>query len=463
MNTISRFFLLGACLCLLGQCANAQWLPTSGPLIQSGSSYPGRIEDLAVVRTNSGDTVIIAATRRGIFFSLDKGENWKYSDSGLTHSGKWIHRLVVVGAEILAGTNDDIFRSTNNGTSWTKVKINPVLGLTSFSIYDLLILDQDSGRSKIFAATATVGPLLSTDRGLTWVRRASGIPRHPDGYTPAWCMAAIPNDSGSYTLFAGTYRGIYRSRDDGLSWTGVNTGFPIGSMEEWSVNALGVSEDESGNAIILASTPIGLLKSANEGELWQSAYYGVGTTTRIHCFVTNYDTSNSILIGTSRGVYISSDQGKWWTEVSDGLPSPDYLKSVYALVLHGSTIYAGLGSSPSDRTIPGVWKRSLPELIASDVESPGNAQASALTLSSYPNPVTSGAAVTLNYTLESAASLTLRVQDLLGRTVSEQSIGRLSPGEHSHSIPTQSLKPGMYFYTLLPSAGKPHIGKLMVR
>src|SRR5665647_2999652 len=84
----------------------AQWVQTTGP-------YGGEILCLAVSGIN-----IIAGTRNGVFLTTNNGTNWTKVNNGLTNN--IIHALIVSGANIFAGTGEGVFLSTNNGTNWTK-------------------------------------------------------------------------------------------------------------------------------------------------------------------------------------------------------------------------------------------------------------------------------------------------------------------------------------------------------
>lgn len=80
-------------------------------------------------------------------------------------------------------------------------------------------------------------------------------------------------------------------------------------------------------------------------------------------------------------------------------------------------------------------------------------------LNVYPNPTNAQAFIELE--LESADLTTLRVTDLNGRLVFDQSWGRLPAGFHRFTLDTQSFQAGMYLYTI--TVGQhPITGKLFV-
>lgn len=65
----------------------------------------------------------------------------------------------------------------------------------------------------------------------------------------------------------------------------------------------------------------------------------------------------------------------------------------------------------------------------------------------YPNPFSQQTRV--NYTLNHAAYVKLRVTDFLGRQVLTQEIGSQPPGNHMIMISADGLSPGIYYYTLI--------------
>lgn len=109
---------------------------------------------------------------------------------------------------IFAGTdNEGVFRSTNNGTNWTR----KVSNLTNLYVSALAI----NADGNIFAGTGGGGVFLSTTNGDTWSQT---------GLRNTWVHSLAINSTGN--LFAGTrYDGIFRSGDNGNNWTQTNSGF----------------------------------------------------------------------------------------------------------------------------------------------------------------------------------------------------------------------------------------------
>ena len=82
---------------------HAQWVQTNSP-------QGFQIQCLAA----SGTNLFAGDYQDGVFLSTDNGRNWTGMDSGLTNRN--VNSLVVMGANLFAGTGGGVFISTNNGT-----------------------------------------------------------------------------------------------------------------------------------------------------------------------------------------------------------------------------------------------------------------------------------------------------------------------------------------------------------
>ncbi len=217
------------------------------------------------------------------------------------HSG-YVQCFVVAGPNIFAGTRlggvYGIFRSTNNGVSWTQT------GLMNHEIWSLTV----SG-SILFAATYGDGIFLSTDDGDSWSLTNSGL-------TDVRALAI----SGT-NIFAGTPDGgVYLSTNNGASWTQRG-------LHEW-VNALAIS----GTTIFAATDTGGIYRSTNNGVTWtQSKRNRMAVVGLAVC-------DSSVFAAAYAQVYCTTDNGVSWTESQSGLPQAAYIG---ALAVCGLNIYAG--------------------------------------------------------------------------------------------------------------------------
>ncbi len=160
---------------------------------------PRYVTSLGVSGTNlfAGDAGA-NANSAGVFLSTNNGTSWAEFSSGLP-AGVQVMSLVFSGTNLIAGTSDGVFRSTNE-TSWTAVNS----GLTNTPIYSLAV-----NGSSLFAGT-NIGVFLSTDNGTSWreVNTISGL-----------ALAVFGTN-----LFVGGFNGIFLSTNNGTSWTNISSG-----------------------------------------------------------------------------------------------------------------------------------------------------------------------------------------------------------------------------------------------
>jgi photosystem II stability/assembly factor-like uncharacterized protein len=131
----------------------------------------------------------------GIYKSADQGQTW--SHSGLA---KYVYALSELPGKLLAGANDGVYSSTDNGISWG---ISSTGLPSSSAVISFLPYGTD-----IFAGIDNHGVYLSTDGGNSWTARNNGI-------SSFGVNSLIKNDT---VLFAGTANGIWRSLDHGEHW-----------------------------------------------------------------------------------------------------------------------------------------------------------------------------------------------------------------------------------------------------
>jgi uncharacterized protein (TIGR03437 family) len=231
---------------------------------------------------NESGRVYAGTDRRGVFFSTNGGKNWQEANQGL--GNVTVYALAAAGGSILAGTQTGIFRSINQGLSWTPVGANG------------LVMRALAVRGNNVFAGASMGRIFSSNNsGQTWAERT-----------------AVPNALSlnalavlGENLFAGTARGVYRSSDQGQSWAHSSAGLPRSG--EPNVYTFAVN----GNSIYLG--------------------------TEIYC-------GNNACNGAAPQVYVSNNNGQSWAGIGTGIvmnanPGSGY-SAVAALGFDGTTLLA---------------------------------------------------------------------------------------------------------------------------
>jgi photosystem II stability/assembly factor-like uncharacterized protein len=199
------------------------------------------------------------------------------------------------GNDLLVGTANGIFRSTDDGASWdaSSTGVPPNL-----SIYALTSGPNGSGGTNLYAGTFLGQVFRSTDNGMNWAAVNSGLPAGQ-----AHVNALMTTASG--TVLAGTGNGIYRSTNFGASWTRVFTLYGL------SLARLGTT--------IIAGTSNGVYRSTNDGATWTAINSGMGFTWTYAVAMIPNATGATLFAGAGR-VLRSTDNGATWTTVDNGLP-----------------------------------------------------------------------------------------------------------------------------------------------
>jgi hypothetical protein len=181
--------------------------PGSGIFISTnnGSSYRAINNNLPAkavidVLLLSGNIVLAEVTTyetpyfRELYYSADKGNTWTVS-AGL--SNKYVKCLASEGTTVYAGTNNGIYKSSDNGITWNNT------GLPNTEISSVAVKG-----NTVFAAenNSSGGLYLSVDQGTNWTKLNNGLPASYVG-----ALAASDN-----YIYAGVHGdGVYRSSDNG--------------------------------------------------------------------------------------------------------------------------------------------------------------------------------------------------------------------------------------------------------
>jgi hypothetical protein len=220
---------------------------------------------------------------------------------------KKIIGLLVTGLSLFASTSQSI-------AQWIRMDIDSVF-VTSFTV----------GDAYLFAGTGVhTGMYRSTNNGTTWAQ--SGL----NGRS-IQSVVTSPNGKGGANIFAGSYSincipgsgGVFLSTDNGSIWTGAGTGQTYEDVYALVVDSIG-----AGGTNLFAATAdcggngYGVFLTTNNGTTWTNVTDGLTTTCASPtCWVDALAISDTNLFaGTvGKGVFRSTDYGTTWTEVNAGL------------------------------------------------------------------------------------------------------------------------------------------------
>jgi hypothetical protein len=276
-------------LILLTNGANAQWIGADGPWGKSVTS-------LAV----NGNT-IYAGTSAGLFKSTNNGTSWTVVISGPMKVNTGVTSLCVNGSIMLAASYWGICYSPDNGVTW-----GTSTGISGWGARPIVV------NGTMFAGTSN--GIFASPNGASWVEENSSL-------TNVNSLAAI-----GIKMFAGTGSGVFISNNYGANWVPANSG--LGGYES-SVSCFVVS----GTMIFAGTNSGGVFLSSNSGSTWSPVNSGL-----TNLFVTVLAVSGStIYAGTNGGVFLSMNNGTSWTKVSTGFADT----TITSLALNGGDVFAG--------------------------------------------------------------------------------------------------------------------------
>jgi photosystem II stability/assembly factor-like uncharacterized protein len=367
----SPFFLILVVFMLIatvGGSIRAEW-------VQRNGLYTGSIYCFAVSGTD------LLAGGVGVLRTTDNGVTW--TRAGLTDTT--VEALAVRGTTILAGTgNAGVLRSTNNGASWTQ------WNQLNWSVTSLAVVGAD------FFAGNGFTVFRSTDDGITWTEVNSGLPTNDAGvcftvlgtilftgtsgngvfkttnFGASWDTASngLPMNasaqslvSSGTSLIAGvggcppfSTRGMYVSSDSGASWSNVGFGFFPSAFALQGVSVFALVPGIGGSC----GQPGGMYKSTDNGLNWTSVNMPSNYSNPISLFSNGTDlysgSAQAFLPGTSfGGVFRSTDDGTSWVSASPGLSH----LGISSLAQVGNNLFAGTsGGSVFQSTDDGANWRS---------------------------------------------------------------------------------------------------------
>jgi len=260
-------------------------------------------------------TLFVGTTSQGVWRSTDNGATWQQKNVGIIYSNSYLIKPLDNGDLLYSsytGLSSPayLYRSTNNGDSWTQVSSNGT---------DLYTTLQQHNADTVWAGGRFGGSRLSysINHGATWTNLSQY-------FSAIWDLELT---QGS-TMFTGSEtEGVSRSLNGGTTWTQG-----IGNTIPWYGNLLEVEVDANG--YVFAGTDwwqniLWFSIPASNGESWTKFLDSdLSLVTTIYKLI--FDDQNNAYLTTGNGAnnqpIYRADNSVWnentnWYSVSDGLPA----------------------------------------------------------------------------------------------------------------------------------------------
>lgn len=196
--------------------------------------------------------------------STNGGGSWSTIQSGLSGSAAWVtpwQQDPVSAATLWAGYSQ-VFKSTNQGNSWTQM--GTVSGTGTFRAIKVA-----PSNNQVIYASRTTSIFKSIDGGGTWTAITSGLPVSSASITYIEVNPTDPNHV--WVTFSGysSANKVFVSTNGGSTWTNYSTGLP-----NLPVNCI-VYENGSANGTLYVGTDVGVYYRDNTMSSWANFSTGL--------------------------------------------------------------------------------------------------------------------------------------------------------------------------------------------
>ncbi len=312
--------------------AGINWQPLMDFQLQIGvSGIAIHPTDSNIIYIATGDDDAGDSSAIGVLKSIDGGTTWNSTGNMSGGSMNDIYIDPTAPNTVIVATNVGVQKSINGGTTWTNT--------LSGNIKDL---KRKPGSSTVFYAASTSTVYVSTDGGDSFspvsITGFSGSRRIALAVTPANANV-IYFVSYNQTSTKNGFNGIYKSLDSGFSFVKTNENDDIfeGSQSWYDLDITVSDTDEN----IVFVGVLNIWKSTDGGNdfsklnNWSSPTAANYTHADIHFL--NYS-GGKFFAGTDGGVYVSTDNGAKFTDLTKNLVIGQFYKISVANQTSGNIV-----------------------------------------------------------------------------------------------------------------------------
>ena len=290
----------------------------------------------------NGDLWLAGTTPDDVYRSSDDGATW--TSVGITGpSGQTFISGIAVAPNgdlwLAGGVPDDVYRSSDDGATWTSVGITGPAGQTSISgiAFDPRTVPPRAAGDLWLTGATPNDVYRSSDDGATWT--SVGI-TGPVGQTNIQDIAVAPN--GDLWLAGNSPDDVYRSSDDGATWTSDGITGPAGQA-----TITGIAVAPNRDLWLAGTTPDDVYRSSDDGATWTSVgITGPAGQTSIQSIAVAPNGDLWLAGATPDDVYRSSDDGATWTSV--GITGPAGQTNITGIAVAPNRDLWLTGTTPDD-------------------------------------------------------------------------------------------------------------------
>jgi len=276
-----------------------------------------------------------------------------YSGGGVHVDQHYLFFHPTIENTIISCNDGGIWRSTNNGTSFTN--LNQSLTLTQF----YRIAASPFLPSRILGGTQDNGTQ-KTDSTLNWAAAYGG-----DGGEV--CFNPL---NSNYILGETQNNGIFRTTNGGVSWSSATSGLSTTENRAWVAPI--IHHPTISGTFYTARERV--YKSTNNAGVWTAISNNLNGTSAIRELAQSKTNPNIMFATSGSQVFKSTDEGINWTNVSAGLPGRT-ITSVYVHPSDANQVFltfSGFGTSKVYKSINGgtAWasiQGNLPDTPVNDL------------------------------------------------------------------------------------------------
>lgn len=330
-------------------------------------SSPGTV----YLGTGEGGYAIDFIPGIGILKSTDGGATWNLPSSVIATTFYRISVHPTNPNELVVGTREGAFRSTDGGDSWTNV-----ISRATYGDVPDIVRDSSDPRTLYAATWCASGSctfpaarvLRSTDGGATWSDRSTGLPSTTA--TGVYERLALGMSAASSSILYAA-RGIrddstkvvtshvYKSTDGGGTWTdlssvsGDSTNRRYMADQCWYNDAVVVSPTDPNTVVVGGTT---YLRSSDGGVTFSTTLNGV----HVDCHDLRYQ-GTALWIANDGGIWRSPDDGRSASDKTAGLVTRQFYALAVDPVNH-DRILAGAQDNGTGQRMDGggtAWRQVI--------------------------------------------------------------------------------------------------------